>query len=109
MELREIIEKFKTLGAYEERSFADNYCEVVFYTKDNDRWIKLFTEILGPAIKPAGIAPSEEDAELTKEYGGIRANQTLFKGIMGNTVVAVMFWPWQDEVRITLKIAFIAM
>ncbi len=108
MELREIIEKFKTLSVYEERFVADNYYEVVFYTKDSDRWIKLFTETLCPAIKPAGIAPSEEDAELTKKYGGIRANQTLFKGVIGNTIVIVMFWPWQDEVRTTLKIAFIA-
>ncbi len=67
MELKEIIEKFKNLGVYEERFFADNYCDVVFSTKDNDRWIKIFIEILGPAVKPAGIAPSEEHTELTKK------------------------------------------
>ena len=108
MELREIIGKFKNLRIYEERFFADNYYEVVFYTKDNDRWFKLFTELLGPAIKPAGVAPSEEDIMLTKKYGGIRVNQTLFKGVMGNTTAVAMFWPWQDEVRTTLKIAFVA-
>jgi len=107
MELREIVGKFKTLSVYEERFIADNYYEVVFYTKDNDRWFKLFTEILGPVTKPAGTAPTKEDAELTKKYGGVRANQTLFKGEMGNTNVVAMFWPWQDEVRTTLKIAFI--
>lgn len=108
MELKEIIEKLKALNIYEERFVADDYYEVVFYTKDNDRWIKLFTEILGPVTKPAGTAPSKEDAELTQKYGGVRDSQTLFKKEVGNNIIAVMFWPWQDEVRTTLKIAFIA-
>ena len=108
MEIKEVIEKCKTLNVYEERFVADNYYEIVFYTKDNDQWLKLFTELLGPVKKAVGIAPSQEDAELTKKYGGVRENQTLFTKEAGNTIVAAMFWPWQDEVRTTLKIAFIA-
>jgi len=108
MELKEIIEKCKTLNIYEERFVADNYYEIVFYTKDNDQWAKLFTEILGPVVKQVGIGPSKEDAELTQKYGGVRDNQTLFKKQVGNTIIAAMFWPWQDEVRTTLKVAFIA-
>jgi len=108
MELKEIIEKCKTLNIYEERFITDNYYEIVFYTKDNDQWIKLFTEILGPAANPAGAVPSEEDTELTKKYGGVRDDQTLFKKKVGNPGVAVMFWPWQDGVRTTLKVALIA-
>lgn len=107
MELREIIEKCRALDIYEERFIADNYYEIVSYAKDQDKWVKLFTEILGPAAKPAGIAPNKEDAELTQKYGGVRENQTLFKKQTGKTIIAVMFWPWQDEVRITLKIAVI--
>lgn len=108
MELREIIEKYKTLNIYEERFVADNYYEIVFYTKDSGQWIKLCAEILGPVAKPAGTAPSKEDAELTQKYGGVRENQTLFKKQIGNTIVLAMFWPWQDEVRTTLKVALIA-
>lgn len=108
MELKDIIDKCKTVSIYEERFVADNYYEIVAYAKDKDKWLKLFTEILGPAAKPAGESPSEGDSELTQKYGGIRSNQTLFKKQAGNTIVAVMFWPWQDDVRITLKIATIA-
>jgi len=108
MELKDIIDRCKTLNIYEERFVADNYYEIVAYVKDKDKWLKLFIDILGPAVKPAGAEPSEKDAELTKKYGGIRGNQTLFKKQAGNTIVAVMFWPWQDDVRITLKIATIA-
>jgi len=108
MELREIIEKYKTLNIYEERFVADDYYEIVFYTKDNDQWSKLCVEILGPAAKPAGTAPSKEDSKLTQKYGGVRESQTLFKKQIGDTIVLAMFWPWQDEVRTTLKVAFIA-
>ena len=108
MELKEIIAKYKTLNIYEERFIADDYYEIVFYTKDNDQWFKLCTEILGPVAKPAGVAPSKEDVELTKKYGGVRDNQILFKKQVGDTICLAMFWPWQDEVRITLKVAFIS-
>ena len=108
MELKEIIEKCKVLDIYEERFVADNYYEIVSYAKDKEKWIKLFTEILGPATKPVGTVPSKEDIELTQKYGGVRENQTLFKKQIGNTIVLAMFWPWQDEVRTTLKVAFIA-
>ena len=107
MELKDIIDRCKTLNIYEERFVADNYYEIVYYTKDNDQWMKLFTEILGPVVKSAGAEPSEEDAALTKKHGGVRGNQVLFKKEVGSTIIAAMFWPWQDEVRTTLKVAFI--
>ena len=107
MELREIIEKCKTLNIYEERFVADNYYEIIFYTKDIDQWIKLLSELLGPIVKAVGVAPTQEDAELTKKFGGVRENQTLFKKEAGKAIVVAMFWPWQDEVRTTLKVAFV--
>ncbi|NQT28132.1 MAG: hypothetical protein HQ570_00870 [Candidatus Omnitrophica bacterium] len=107
MELKDIIARYKTLNIYEERFVADNYYEVVFYTKDTDQWIKLLNEIFGSVTKPVGAAPSAEDAELTKKYGGVRENQTLYKKQVNNTIIAAMLWPWQDEVRTTLKVAFI--
>jgi len=104
MELKEIIEKCKTLNIYEERFVADDYYEIVFYTRDSDQWIKLFTEILGSTVKPAGAAPNKEDIKITQKYGGLRNIQTLFKKQVGNTIILAMFWPWQDEVRTTLKL-----
>ena len=57
--------------------------------------------------KPAGVAPSKEDAELIQKYGGVRDNQTLFKKQVGNTIIAAVFWPWQDKACTTLKVVFI--
>lgn len=108
MKLKDIIEKCKELTIYEERFVTEDYYEIVFYTKDTEEWIKMFAELLGPIAKAVKVAPSDEDAKLTKKYGGVRENQTLFKKQVDNTIILAMFWPWQDEVRTTLKVAFIA-
>lgn len=104
MELKEIIEKCKTLETYEERLVTVGYYEVVFYTKDVGEWEKLLETIFGVAIKPEGAELSKEDAELIQKYGGARNSQVLYKKKTGNTTVVAMLWPWQDKVRITLKI-----
>ncbi len=107
MTLKEIVKKCKTLDIYEERVSSSDYYEIVFYTKDIAEWTRLFEGILGAAVKPVGEEPIEEDAELTKKYGGVRGSQPLYRKRFGNITVIAMFWPWQDKVRTTLKIVFI--
>ena len=104
MELKEIIEKCKVLDIYEERLVTISYYEIVFYAKDVGEWKNLLESIFGVAIKPAGAELSKEDAELIQKYGGVRDSQVLYKKKTGNTTVIAMLWPWQDKVRITLKI-----
>jgi len=105
MTLKEIIEKCNTLAVREKRSVTDEYCELVFYSKDTDEWDKVFTEIFGKAVKPSGTKPTKEDLRLTENYGGIHANQTLYKKEADNTTIIAMFWPWQDNSNTTLKLA----
>ena len=104
MTLKEIIEKCSILSIHDKRIITDEYNEIVFYNKDIDEWNKLFTVVLGPAIKPAGEEPTKFDLQLTKDYGGIYSNQTLFKKKFDDYTVIVMFWPWQDDIHTTLKI-----
>ena len=105
--LKEILEKCRKLRIDQERSITDEYAEVTFYSSDTDEWIKMFVDIVGPAIKPKGEKPTQEDLELTKEYGGICDNQTLFKKEYDDVNVIVMFWPWQNGATTTLKIMFL--
>jgi|TARA_B100000315_G_C14475255_1_gene540295 hypothetical protein len=105
--LKEILKKCNELNVYEERAADNNYFELVFYTKEADQWNKLFDEILGPVAKPSGKKPTPADLELTKEYGGIFDNQTLFKKDFEEGTIIAMFWPWQDAVRTTLKVSLI--
>jgi len=103
--LKEIIGKFAALSVHERRSITDEYCELVFYSKDIDEWNKVFTGIFGHAIKPAGTRPTKDDLRLTEDYGGVHNNQTLFKKEFGSAMVIAMFWPWQDKTFTTLKVA----
>jgi len=103
MTLKEIIGKCNRLGVYDTRYFTDEYIELVFYNKEINEWNRVFAEILSPAIKPPGIKPTQDDLRLTENYGGIWGNQTLFKKDFDNATIISMFWPWQDNVHITLK------
>ena len=52
-----------------------------------------------------GVDKTEIDLRVTEKYGGIGVNQTLFKKNGEADIVIAMFWPWQDGVHATLKIA----
>jgi hypothetical protein len=104
---KEIIKKCSMLEIYDKRSVTDEYVELVFYSKEIDKWNRIFADVLGPAIKPPGIKPTEDDLHLTKDYGGIWGDQTLFKKDFNNTTIISMFWPWQDNIHTTLKTVLI--
>jgi hypothetical protein len=107
LKIKDIMERCSKLDISEQRSMSDDYSELVFFNKELEEWDKAFKEMFGPAKKPAGTEPSEEDQAITEEYGGIFENQTLFKKDLDDSVMIAMFWPWQDGVHTTLKIASI--
>jgi hypothetical protein len=103
MTLKKIIEKCSRLGVYDKRFITDEYVELVFYNREIDEWNRVFIDILGPAIKPPGAEPTEDERRLTRHYGGVWSSQTLFKKDFGDATIISMFWPWQDNVHTTLK------
>ncbi len=107
MTLNEISEKFKHLEVSEKRDMSDDYNELVFYTKDVDEWNRILIDTLGPAVKPPGMKAGEEHVALARNYGGIYDNQTLFEKEFESVVIIAMFWPWQDNEHITLKLALL--
>jgi hypothetical protein len=107
MTLKEIIKKCGTLSIAEARRNSDTYCELVFYSKDTEEWNRIFADILGHAVKPAGKEPTEDDQYLTKDYGGTWINQTVFTRKFDDGTVIAMFWPWQDGTHTTLKMALL--
>ena len=104
IELKDIIAKCNGLEIYENRSLSDEYCELVFLSKDNEKWNKVFVDILGPAIKPTDAKPAKDDLQLTKDYGGIQDDQTLFKKKYADKTLIAMLWPWQSGTYTTLKL-----
>ena len=108
MLLNDIVKLFDEFEIHQRRTTNDNYCELVFYTKDTDKWSDFFTSQLGQPIKPHGSKPSKDDELIAKDYGGIYDDQTLFKKEVESSIVIAMFWPWQDGINTTLKLAVLS-
>jgi hypothetical protein len=107
MNLREIINQCQGLAIHEVRCDEDDYFEVVISNDEMDEWDKILTTILGPARKPKGVEPNSKDLDLTKTSGGIRINQTLFERGFGSYTIIAKFWPWDDNLHTTLKMALL--
>ena len=107
MTLKEIMERCRMLGVDQQRHRSDAYHELVFYQAEIDQWTKIFSGIFGPAVKPEGAKPTKALLHLTRDYGGIWPGQTLFKKDFDDVTVIAMFWPWQDGIHATLKMALL--
>ena len=105
MELKEITDCFSELEIAEKRSISDEFVELVFQRQEVDEWQRILTAFLGPPVKPKGQAPSKQDLILTSKTGGIRIEQTLFEKEFENGSVIAKFWPWKDNIHITLRMA----
>jgi len=101
----EMVQKCGKLKTVERRSDSADYKEWVFLNSDLRQWCSFIEEIFGPECKPAGKEPTAEDKKVTKDYGGVRSDQILYKRIDGDQIVIVMLWPWGDKQHTTLKMA----
>jgi hypothetical protein len=107
MTLKEILSRCHKLTIYEERIINDDYYELVILNKEIGEWNKILTDILGPPRKPKSVEPIEDDLRLTKASGGIRVNQTLFEKKFNDVTIIAKFWPWEDNIHTTLKMALL--
>lgn len=107
MKLREIIDCCGDLKINEKRCISEDFIEMVFPNEDIDEWHRILTAFLGNPSKPKGQEPSAKDLELTAGTGGIRFEQTLFEKEFENGTIIAKFWPWKDQMHITLRMALL--
>ena len=115
MKLETLVGKALCDGIIETREDSDSYEEVVFLSKDIPALNEVLTEKLGPAListEEYDILKASENVlaskidiavELAKSYGGIYEGQTLYHSVYESTVFLILLWPWQDNVKVTLK------
>ena len=108
MTLKEFAQRIAGLNVYQIREEGDDYHERVIFSADIQEWNTILEEILGPAVKPAGVAPSGTDLALCQIYGSIMTNQVLYRKAFGDGTILAMLWPWQDGTHTTLKIGRIS-
>ncbi len=100
--LKEIINEAKILTISKKRYFSDERMELIILASELMQWDEVFTKILGPASKPAGVGPTEEDMKITSMYGGVATLQTLYRKDFEDYIVFAMLWPWSDHQNMTL-------
>ncbi|MBD3243189.1 MAG: FMN-binding protein [Chitinivibrionales bacterium] len=105
--VQQLLEACKDLPIEERREVRGDYCEMVIYARDMDRWITSVSQVLGEAAKPMGQAPKAADSAITEKFGGIDKNQTLFRKDEQERATIAMFWPWGDGEHVTMKLALI--
>ncbi|MEJ2246737.1 MAG: hypothetical protein P8Y80_11775 [Acidobacteriota bacterium] len=105
MELKEITDCFSDLEIVEKRCISEDFVELVFQRQEVDEWQRILTAFLGPHVKPKGQATSEKDLALTARTGGISIEQTLIEKEFENESILAKFWPWKDNIHITLRMA----
>ncbi len=105
MTIQSLRQKLNRLEIFEQRRQEDDYQEFVVFNWQSSDLAEVLSSELGPAVKPAGMKPSRDFQNLTKKFGGIFDNQTLFKKESGSAVILAMLWPWSDNEHTTLKIA----
>ncbi|MDX2465311.1 MAG: hypothetical protein QNK31_12465 [Porticoccus sp.] len=119
MKLENLVGKSLCDAVVEVREDSAAYEEIVFLSKDIPAWNKAISEKLGPALISTNedeVLKASEDVlasqidiavELAKSYGGIHQGQTLYHSVYESTVFLILIWPWQDNVKVTLKKAIL--
>jgi hypothetical protein len=107
MTLREIIDCCSELNITEKRCISEDFVELVFHTEEIEDWHRILTAFLGDPQKREGEQPTSQDLEITKNTGGIRLEQTLFEQEFENGIIIAKFWPWKDNIHITLRMALL--
>ncbi len=101
----ELIEEIKKVKLLEKRVDSPGLLEVVINQEQLNALTLVLQGYFGPALKPAGQAPSREANAYSAAYGGIQKNQTLYYLDGGTVNHCALLWPWSDGKWITVKIA----
>lgn len=104
MSFPQLLEEIKKHPLQELRAHSENYFEaVVSMTKLVDVE-GVLVSYFGVPLKPASLPPSSNANRLSKPYGGIRREQTMyFREREGGSEIAFL-WPWGCRTLVTLKI-----
>ena len=106
--LKDLVEKCEKLGSTGKRNITETSCELIFSGKERTHLNEFFSDVFGPAIKPAGRKPAAYEKCITGNYGGITAYQKLFIKKTGDFTVIAIFRPWRFDTHITVTLALIA-
>jgi len=104
MEFQDMLDKIKSIPLLQLQQQEDRFFGAVMRTEQLNILQPLLTSFFGLPLKPPSGQVTVEVANLTRPYGGIRENQTLYFKTQQDRQILAMIWPWNDGSNFTLKI-----
>lgn len=86
------------------RADNENFFEAVILTNELAKVNTSLEGVFGPPAWPSKNQLPPQVSEVTKDFGGVRAGQTLYFWSDKKDTVFAMLWPWQDGYHVTIKI-----
>ena len=104
MNIVDMLESIKQIPILQLQEKEGNFFGAVLKNSELKGIQEILRTFFGQPLKPKDVLVSQDVTDLSCQYGGIRANQTLYYRKEGNNVTLAMIWPWDDNQRFTLKI-----
>lgn len=103
MQFSEIKKDLKDVVFEAVRADKDDYFEAVIVEGELAKLTAALEKLFGSPVWPSKdqLSPKAQDA--VKDFGGVRAGQTLYFCNDVEDVVFAMLWPWQDGWHTTMK------
>lgn len=103
-ELKEQVKNFRLTAL---RSEEETYFEAVIQNELVQELAGKLKVYLGAAVFTGGEKLADNVKKIINQFGGINPGQTLYLLQENDTVILAMFWPWQDRLHTTLKMALL--
>ena len=105
MSFEELVLQLKAIPFDELRKQYEGYFEFVLSNQHLKHLYPVLEKYFGTPFKPAGLSPTKQAEDITKKYGGIQKQQTLYFLQQNGDASCAMLWPWNDGHRVTVKLA----
>ena len=99
--------KEASLKIIDTRSLTFERVEMVVELKNLQKWKEIFAADFNGIRKDENIAPTSENLQITKAYGGLTEGQVLFQKDLERFTAIAMFWPWGDGQSMTVHMGFV--
>ncbi len=109
MTISDFTARLDSLGPYDLREADSQHADLVIENEYLDAWTSMLKDQFGAPLKKPGEAPKFDVKKLTRTYGGIQKDQTLYVKSFETHHLMVMLWPWQNHRHTTIKIFLITL
>lgn len=86
------------------RADDKDYLEAVILKDKLAKLIEKIEPAFGSPKLPSDSGLTVQAQKVINDLGGVRGNQTLYVLNTESSFILIMFWPWGDGQRVTLKI-----